>query len=323
MRIVSAADVDAHLNFPDLIDALDAAFANPPIQPVRHHHTIEGAQGTNNTLLLMPAWHDMKYGDVNDAYLGVKIVTVAPDNGQKSLPAVMGTYLLMRAATGEVLAAIDGQRLTVWRTAAASALAARYLARPNSAVLAMMGAGALAPFLVKAHASVRPIKKVIIWNRSRSAATRLAAELSRDGFETSVTLDADEAVAQGDIVSAATLSTIPIIRGAVIKSGAHIDLVGAFTPLMRETDDQAVSRAEVYVDTRAGALKEGGDLVQAIASGAFSANLVRGELSELAQKTISFERSANSVTLFKSVGAALEDLAAATLLWNSIQDAGQ
>jgi ornithine cyclodeaminase/alanine dehydrogenase-like protein (mu-crystallin family) len=323
MKLVSAAEIDAALDFTSLIDALGDAFAHPPVQPVRHHHTIEtgNAGGSTNTLLLMPAWQNLTGKTVaqrEDAMLGVKIVAVAPENGARGLPAVNGTYLLCRALTGEVLAAMDGQRITLWRTAAASALAARYLARPDTSTMAMLGAGALAPFLVRAHASVRPIKTVLIWNRSLAPAEALAETLSKDGFSCRVVGDPDEAVRIADLISAATLSQKPLIKGALLKPGTHLDLVGAFTPDMREADVDAVARSEVHVDTRAGALKEGGDLVQALKAGALSAEQVLSELTELVTDKKSGRTNNHAITLFKSVGAALEDLAAANLVWSRL-----
>jgi ornithine cyclodeaminase len=315
MRVFTADEIDALLSFPALIDAVSEAFAHPPVQPVRHHHPVATGRAADNMLLLMPAWEDLAAGvDPQSAVLGVKIVTVAPLNGELGLPAVMGSYLLMKAATGEMLAMMDGPRLTLWRTAAASALAARHLARADASSMAMLGAGALAPFLIRAHATVRPIKTVRIWNRSRDASERLAAQMAEVGFAATAVSSADDAVDGADIVSAATLSTTPVIRGALLKPSAHVDLVGAFTPAMREADDDAVARAEVHVDTRAGALKEGGDLVQAIAAGRFTASAVKSELAELVTGRAPGRTSPQAVTMFKSVGAALEDLAAAKLV---------
>lgn len=315
MRVISAGEIDAALTFPALIDALGHAFAHPPVQPVRHHHPIATGGAADNMLLLMPAWNPLTGEEGGEAHLGVKVVTVAPANGALAMPSIMGTYLLMKASTGEVLAVMDGPRITTWRTAAASGLASQFLSRADSSVLALLGAGALAPFMARAHAAVRPIREIRVWNRSRGAAEALAASLTADGLAARAVDDPEEAVRGADIISSATLSTTPLIRAAWLKPGAHVDLVGAFTPAMRECDGETVRRAEVYVDTRAGALKEGGDLVQAIAEGCFSADAVRGELTELARGTAPLRSSADAITLFKSVGAALEDLAAASLIW--------
>lgn len=312
MRIISAEEVDRALDFPALVKVLREAFRQGAIQPVRHHHTVERPDGRPTTLLLMPAWTDFAaQRHEGNGHIGVKIATVSPDNNEIGKPAVMAQYLLLDGLTGEPQAHIDGQRLTLWRTAAASALAADYLAKPGSSRLLVIGAGALAPFLARAHAAVRPIREITIWNRTRDKAERVASELSAEGFETSATDDIDAALAETDIVTAATISTVPLVRGASLKPGTHVDLVGAFSPTMRESDDEVVRRARVYVDTRGGALKEAGDIVQAIASGALNEDAIAGDLFQLARGEARGRGSPDEITLFKSVGAALEDLAAA------------
>jgi ornithine cyclodeaminase len=309
--------VDRALDYPSLVERLRAAFRSGAVQPTRHHHTIERAEGTPTTLLLMPAWTDFlaRRDDGKDGFIGVKIVTVSPDNNQRAKPAVMGVYLLLNGHTGEPLALIDGQRLTLWRTAAASALAAEWLARPDASRLLMIGAGALAPFLIRAHAAVRPIRSVRIWNRTWSKAQALAMTLSAEGFEAEAVDSLPAALAWADIVSSATISATPLVLGALLKPGCHVDLVGAFTPDLRESDDDAVQRARLYVDTRAGALKEAGDIVQPLRSGAIEHADIVADLHELTRGEKPGRRSAEEITLFKSVGAALEDLAAGILVY--------
>jgi alanine dehydrogenase len=224
----------------------------------------------------------------------------------------------MSGETGEPLAVMDGTTLTAWRTACASALAASYLAREDAAHLVMIGAGALSPHLVRAHASVRPIKRVTLWNRTRKHAVQTAFGLSVGGLEVEVTDDLEAAVREADIVSCATLSATPLVRGKWLKKGAHLDLVGAYTPKMRESDDDCVKRARVYVDTRAGAPKEGGDIAQPLKSGVLKKDGIRGDLFELCQGKAKGRTSATQITLFKSVGTAIEDLAAAMLVWRSL-----
>jgi alanine dehydrogenase len=316
MRVVSAAEVDAALDFPSLIAALKAAFAADIVVPVRHHHTVERDNGQAATHLLMPAW--TRGNDRN--FLGTKIVNVFPDNGKQGLPSIYGTYLLMSGETGETLAAIDGTQLTAWRTAAASALAADFLADKDAARMVMIGAGALAPFLIRAHASVRPIRHVTIWNRHRQRADALrvslaCSDLAQSGLEIVVADTLEQAVRDADIISAATLSCDPLVRGDWLKPGSHVDLVGAYSAAMRESDDVCMRRARIFVDTRGGALKEGGDIVQAIASGAITTASVIAELAELCRGEVDFQRQSHDVTLFKSVGTAIEDIAAAMLVW--------
>jgi ornithine cyclodeaminase/alanine dehydrogenase-like protein (mu-crystallin family) len=316
MKLISPAEVDGLLKWPDMIDALEQAFRQGVIQPVRHHHTVDRPDGAASTLLLMPAWSDFDaLGDSSKGYMGVKIVTVSPDNGAISKPAVMGVYLLLDGKTGEPQALIDGQRLTLWRTAGASALAARYLAREDASNLVVLGAGALSGFLARAHSAIRPITKISIWNRNFAGAEKVAAELAADGFNAKAVKDKDEAITEADIITAGTLSTEPLILGRHLKPGAHVDLIGAFTPSMRESDDECIKRARVFVDTKDGALKEGGDIVQPIKAGVVDESHVIGDLFDLTRGTIKGRQSPSEITLFKSVGAALEDLAAGILIY--------
>jgi ornithine cyclodeaminase/alanine dehydrogenase-like protein (mu-crystallin family) len=312
VRTIAAEDVDRVLTYPALVDALREAFKASIAAPVRHHHTLKQA-GADATLLLMPAWTTGEQG--GEQFLGTKIVTVFPDNGKISKPAVLGSYILMSGATGEPLAVMDGTSLTRWRTACASALAASYLAREDAAHLVMIGAGALAPYLVRAHASVRPIKKVTLWNRTRGRAVQAAFGLAVGGLEVEVSDDLEAAVRDADIISCATLSAEPLVRGKWLKKGAHVDLVGGFTPKMREADDDAVRKARVYVDTRAGATKEAGDIVQPLKSGVLTKESIHGDLFELTRGKAKGRSGNMQVTLFKSVGTAIEDLAAAMLVW--------
>jgi ornithine cyclodeaminase len=222
--------------------------------------------------------------------------------------------MVFDATTGVPLAAIDGQSLTVLRTAAASALAADYLARADASTLLMVGTGQLAPALVAAHATVRRLSRIMVWGRNPTKAAALADRLRGDGFDATAAADIEGAARRADVISCATLAHEPLVRGAWLKPGAHLDLVGAFTPAMRETDDEAMRRAHIFVDTREGALAEAGDVIQAIAAGAMTAADIAGELSELCRGTVSGRRHDQEITVFKSVGTALEDLAAAELV---------
>ena len=323
MLTISADDVDRALDFPSLVETLRAAFKAGAIQPVRHHHTVERPAGAASTLLLMPAWTDFAAASVSDeGYIGVKIVTVSPDNNALGKPAVMGVYLLLDGMTGEPRALIDGQRLTLWRTASASALAADYLARKDASKLLLVGAGALAPFLAQAHAAVRPIRDIRIWNRTPANAGNVAAQLSDVGLSATVAEDLDAALGWADIVSSATITRTPLVKGALLKPGTHVDLVGAFTPDMRESDDDAIRRARVYVDTRAGATREAGDIVQPLASGLLEPEAIVADLHELARGEKSGRETPEEITLFKSVGAALEDLAAGVAIYAAVARKG-
>ena len=313
MRFVSAAEIDRLLDYQSLIEALRVAFRGGIAVPLRHHHTIR-RQAADATFILMPAWHEA------DGFLGVKIVSVFPENQAKGKPSVMGTYLLLAGDTGEPLASLDGMALTLWRTAAASALAATYLARPDARVHAMIGAGALAPHLIAAHAAVRPIKEAVIWNRTPEKARALADTLNRAGLSVRASDNITDTVRGADIVSTATMTREPLIRGEWLRPGAHLDLVGSYLPTMREADDAAVGRASVYVDTRAGALKEAGDIVQPIAAGRLRDDAI-ADLSDLAIGKAAGRLSADEITLFKSVGTAVEDLTAAVLVYRRLKAA--
>jgi ornithine cyclodeaminase len=305
MLQLDASALAACLDRDALIDALDAAFRGSAVVPRRQQYAIEEAGARGGTLLVMPAW---RVG----ASLGIKLVTVYPDNAEKGLPAVAATYLLLDASTGVPRALLDGEELTLRRTGAASALASRHLSAPQASRLTMVGTGRLAPHLIESHARVRPIREVRIWGRRGERARAVAASLHDPQLRVEAVDDLEAAVRWADIVSCATLAQQPLVHGAWLHAGQHLDLVGAFNPEMCEADDAAVARAELYVDTRLGALAESGEIVGAIARGVIGPQAVRAELCELASGR--FQRShPAAITLFKSVGSALEDLAAAEL----------
>ncbi len=306
MRMVTAEELAELLDYPSLISAIDDMFREGCETPLRHVHELALPTGSTGALLLMPAW---RQGGI----IGIKIVTVVPDNGARNLPAVQAVYLVMDATTGSPLAMLDGEALTARRTAAASAVAARYLAHEAASTLALFATGAMAPKLIHAHAAVRPIKTVLVWGRTPAKAEAIAAQARADGFDAKAVESREEAARQADIVSCATLSETPLVEGAWLKPGAHVDLVGAFKKDMRESDDAVMARGSVYVDTWEGGLAEAGDVVQAIDAGALSKEAIRGDLFDLARGAVSGRTSAEEITVFKSVGTALEDLAAAAL----------
>jgi ornithine cyclodeaminase len=306
-RFIDASAVASALPWPALIDALRRAFVAGDVQsPPRLHYPLPAADGTSPTLLVMPAW-GAGWG------IGTKLVSVFPGNARRGLPAVHGVYLLLDADDGRPMAVMDGSELTARRTAAASALASACLSRPDSRCLLMVGTGRLAHHLPQAHAAARRIERVLVWGRAGEKAEELAGELRDAGMDAAAMASLPEAVAQADIVSCATLSSEPLLQGAWLRPGTHVDLVGAFTPAMRETDAVVFSRADgVWCDTLAGAVAEAGDIVQANAEGAFEAARIEGDFAALCRAG-SGRRSANDITVFKSVGMALEDLAAARL----------
>ena len=306
MRLIDDATVERRLDYRRLIARLAAAFRADSAVPLRHHHEVAVPGAASGTLLLMPAW-------TLGGQLAIKLVTVFPDNQLRSLPTVLAQVLLLSAETGAPLALVAGRVLTVRRTAAASALAASYLARADAAHLVMVGTGALAPALIAAHATVRPIRRVSVWGRDPAKARALAARLALPGVTATASEDLAAAVRAADIVSCATLAREPLVAGAWLPAGVHLDLVGGFTPAMRETDDAAIRRAAVFVDTRAGATQEAGDIVQPLAAGVLTVDAIRGDLYDLTRGRVPGRTSRDEITLFKSVGSALEDLAAAQL----------
>jgi alanine dehydrogenase len=312
MRILGYSEVIAALDFPSLVEALRQMFRAGAETPARHHHTIPVPDGAAATLLLMPAWQTGRN-------IGVKVVTVFPGNVGQDVPSVMGAYLLLDGRTGRPEVLVDGPALTARRTAAASALAASYLARPDCQRLLMVGTGALAAHLIEAHASVRPIVNVLVWGRNAQKATKLAQRLTRRNLKVAATTDLANAVRGAHIVSCATLAEAPLIQGHWLPLGVHVDLVGGFRPEMREADDDCIRRARVFVDTRAGALKEAGDIIQPLRSGVLSEDDIAGDLFDLARGTRGGRRYHDQITLFKSVGTALEDLAGAQLALDNVR----
>lgn len=304
LPFISADQVHAALDYQALADSLREAFAEGCTAPLRHVHDVTGA---GDRLLLMPAWRPGKD-------LGVKLVTVFPRNRARGAATVSALYVLLDGASGHPRALIDGEALTLRRTAAASVLASDYLARGDSAVLLLIGTGAMAPHMARAHCARRPIADLLVWGRSPTRAQALAAQLRDEGLPARALAELEQGLAQADIVSCATTATEPILRGALVGRGTHVDLVGGFTPQMREADDELMVRAEIFVDTYAGALQEAGDLVQPLARGVLARERVRAELAELVTGAHPGRRSAHEVTLFKSVGTALEDLCAARLV---------
>jgi ornithine cyclodeaminase/alanine dehydrogenase-like protein (mu-crystallin family) len=307
MKILDAAQTAAALPFERLIPALRNAFVAGVEAPLRHRHDIAQPDGTDAALLLMPAWQA-------GGFLGVKVVSVFPGNGARGLPAVSASYLLCDGASGQHVALIDGGELTRRRTAAASALAGSFLARDDAASLLIVGSGHIGGLMAAAYRAVRPIQRVLVWNIRKAGALRLAARLRAEGWAADAVTDLAAAVGEADIITCATLAREPLVRGEWLRPGTHLDLIGGFTPAMREADDAAVRRSRVFIDTDA-ALTEAGDLIDPIAHGALQREDIAGSLFSLCRGETPGRRDKTEITLFKSVGSALEDLAAAVLAY--------
>lgn len=305
MQIIDSKRTAEALPYPELIQSIEKAFCGGAYSPPRQHFAIPREGGADITLILMPAWQ-------MDGYIGVKIVSVAPDNAAKGLPAICASYLLMDGATGQPQFLIDGPVLTARRTAAVSALAARYLAPERSETHLVIGAGAVAGCAARSHRHIRPITRTLIWARNAEKAQRLCEELSTEGLDARPVDDLDSAVASADIVTTATLACEPVLRGHALKSDVHLDLIGAYLPHMREADDAAIARSTIYADNPEGALSETGELAIPLANGVITRNELRGGLGDLIANTASGWQRPPGKTVFKSVGMALSDLAAAT-----------
>ena len=302
MLHLNAAALRERLPMPALVAALRAMFASGCEAPQRHTHTI----GSAGTVLLMPAW---RVGGL----LGIMTVGIFPGNGALGLPTVNAVYTLFNAQTGVPLAMMDGSELTARRTAAASALAAGYLAREDVQHLLLVGAGRVAALLPEALRAVRPgLLRVSVWNRNAAHARALVANLRQQGWQADVAGDLQAAVRSAQIVSCATLANAPLVFGEWLTPGTHLDLIGSFTPTMREADGACLARGRVFVDTDE-ALAKSGDLVQAIAEGHFLSTQLQATLAQLCRGEHAGRASPQEITVFKSVGTALEDLAAAEL----------
>lgn len=306
MRFIDKDEVKKVLDFPSLIEALRIAFISDIKVPPRHHHDFGNPKaGIDSTLLLMPAWEESES-------LGVKIVTVSPNNAKYDLPAIQGIYLLFDAEKGTIEALIEGKSLTSKRTAAASALASSYLSKKDASSMLMIGTGALSSELIRAHASVRDIKDVYIWGRNKSKAQKIADEL-KDEFNIKAIDNIEDQISNVDIISCATLSVEPLVLGKFLKPGQHIDLVGSYKPNMREADDELIKTVDIYIDSDM-AKKETGDLKIPLESNTISEDDVKADLFQLTREEKTGRTSDSSITLFKSVGHGLEDLAAAKLV---------
>ena len=313
MQQLSAEQVNAALSYPALLNALRDAFCADITVPMRHHHDMANPKASRETtLLLMPAWQAGEKA-------GVKLVTVAPDNGALDLPSIQGIYVLFDLHSGTPELMMDAPSLTAKRTACASALAASYLARKDASSLLMVGTGALSSQLIRAHCTVRNISRVTVWGRDPQKAQAICDAVADLDIRCEIATDIESAIQDADIISVATLSQTPLIQGQWLKPGQHLDLVGAYRPDMREADDEVIRRADVFVDTRPGATKETGDIKIPLDTGVLSLDDIHADLFQLCGQQHPGRQSDEAITLFKSVGHALEDLAAAKLVASHYQ----
>jgi ornithine cyclodeaminase len=309
MRTIRAEQIE-RLRFPDLIDALRRAFAAGFDVSERWSVPYSDAAGHGNTLLLMPA--------SDGAALGVKLLTLTPGNPGRGDAFIKGCYLLFDTRDGEPRALLDAATLTNVRTAATSALASTLLSRADSRTLLVVGTGSLAPFMARGHAAVRSYERILVWGRDAAKAERVVADL--DGLPAEHAPDLDRAAEVADVISCATSAAEPVLRRSHLRAGQHIDLVGSHRPDRQELHEDGVAATRIFVDTFRGTRSEAGDLIVALAHGSIRPEDVLAELSDLAAGRHRGRGSDDEITLFKSVGHAIEDLVAARLLLEGLAD---
>jgi len=310
VKILSLEETREALPYRQLIAALDDGFRGVCVAPLRHHHLMKTPGQADDLLLLMPAWR-------NEGWGGVKLVNVHPGNSVKGLAAISATYVLFERETGRHCLILDGGELTARRTAAVAALAAQRLARPDSERLLLVGAGRVGSNLPHAYQAALPIKVVEVWNKSEANGQKLVRALCEQGIDAHYATDLEAAVGRADIISCATLASDPVILGEWLKPGQHIDLIGSFTPHMREADDDVLRRAKIYIDTEYGKV-ESGDIKMPLEAGIIGDADILGSLDAMCRDDSYPRASASDITLFKSVGSAIQDLSAAILAWNSV-----
>ena len=308
MRFVNAEEIRSLLTFPILVDALEAAHRRPKVE------VQDGLLGSETEQYFV------RHAVDSGRFMVSKLITSFPANpGARGLPAVQAVLVLFDGTDGRPLAVMDGTEITYWRTAADSALAAKILAVPLPTTLLMVGAGEMSVRLAHAHRAVRPsLRRALIWNRTRERAVAVAARLTEEGIESEPVDDLAKATRVADVISTCTRSHDPLVLGAELKAGVHLDLVGGYTPETREADDEAARRALVFVDRRESAFHGVGDIVQPIASGAIRESDVLGDLYDLVGGSVVGRRSPSDITFFKNAGGGHLDLMTAELVFRQL-----
>lgn len=300
------------LPYSGFIAYLRKAFSEESTVPERLHYTFGNGLGdTPSTLLVMPAWQD-------GSYLGIKLATLSPYNSDIGIPTLQGTYLLFSAEKGTPLAVFDAKAITARRTAAKSAIASSFLARKDSETLLMVGTGTLSTELIQAHCSVLPIKRVVIWEHTRGKGKKVIERLPQMEQEFEVVNNLSEAVPQADIISVATMSTDPLIKGEWLQPGQHLDMVGAYRTDMREADNEALKRSSLYIDHH-DAWGGTGDLSIPLEAGVITKDDAKATLFEMCRGEKEGRKDDEDITFFKSTGHALEDLSAALFVYKQLE----
>lgn len=297
MRFLSAADVDAALDWPGLVDHLEACHRDGPAQVDDSFLHEDG-----KTLLTRAAWLP------GGGAFGLKTVSVFPDNAAVGRPSVQGVVVVFDAETGAPAAVLDGAAVTRWKTVADSLCAARRLARPDAKSLLVVGAGVIAATLLRGYRALFPgLETVRVWNRTAARAAALADAAKAEGLDIAVADDLAAALGEADIVTSATMAREPVLPGAAVRPGTHVDLIGAFKADMREADDTLLRKARLFVDTRETTMHDIGELRIPLEAGTITPDAVVGDLYALCQGTVG-RRSDDEITLFKNGGGAHLDM---------------
>lgn len=312
MQQIDSQTINNHLPYEDFIPFLRESFTREHTVPPRMHNQFgNGVGDIPSTLLLMPAWQDGKY-------LGIKAATVSPHNSQFDLPSIQGVYLLFDTETGSPLATFDASAITARRTAAKSAIASSFLAREDAEILLMVGTGTLSTELIQAHCTVRPIEEVIIWEHTEGKGNKVIERLPDMKQNFSVTNNLSEVVPGADIISVATLSVEPLVRGAWLQAGQYVDTVGAYRTDMREADNEVLKRSTLFIDHE-DAFHETGDLAIPLENAVISKDDIKATLFELCNGKKKGRKAEEEITFFKSTGHALEDLSAALFVYEQLE----
>ena len=305
MKYFDMKAIQTALPYPLLVEALAQGLQQFAQTPARSFFS---PNQDASCVMIMPAWrpHQM---------MGVKLVSVWPENNAKGESAVSAVYVVISCLDGRPLAVLDGTELTLRRTAAAAALAAKRLARENSETLAVLGTGSLSVPLVQAHTDTMRLKNVLVWGRQFHKTQRVVKQLKELGIEVRAMGDLEETLALSDVVAVATTATEPFLKADWVKPGTHISLVGAFTPQMAEAEPVLMARSQLFADCRASVLEKGGEVFQAIEQGLVLDSDIIADLAELtAQSDRNWRHDGQAITVFKSVGFALLDLIAAEVV---------
>jgi ornithine cyclodeaminase/alanine dehydrogenase-like protein (mu-crystallin family) len=318
LRVISGSELQQLLPYPDCVEAVEAAMravsAGSVLMPLRQIMWLPGGRGA---LGMMPGY----LGEPE--CFGIKLLSLFPGNPAVGLSSHLGLYMLCEGQNGRPLALMDASRLTAIRTAAASVVATRALARANSKVLAVIGTGEEAVSHVEAFQAVRPFEQLLIWGRNPAAAQGLAERARRLGVnDARVVSSVRDALAGADVVCTVTASPDPLLFGADVRPGTHLCLVGASVPSCREVDDDCVAMSRFFVDFRASAMAQAGELLHAIGEGVVTEAHILAEIGEVLSGAVAGRRSDSEVTVYKSLGVAAQDLAAASLVYRRAVELG-